>query len=158
MSTSTTPATPKKSTWKKIEGFFSHIFSWFENDAAHFETSAATAISVAAPLVEELITLTAGTAAAAKVQAVVHQVVTDLNSTAAMLKGAEAAGGHTVSGLLGDVVKNLPALLADADVKNSAHAAQIEGVVNTVVGEVQAILAAIPAGYTTPVVGGTSAN
>ena len=46
MTTPATPATPapKVSAWKKVEGFFAHVFDFFENDAAHFETAAATAI------------------------------------------------------------------------------------------------------------------
>jgi hypothetical protein len=152
----TPPATPapKKSSWSKIKGFFSHVFSFFENDAAKFETSAATTISVALPLLNEMITLTAGSAIATKVSNVGHQVITDLQNTAAILNGAEAGSAdHSVSGFLQDAVQALPTLLADADVKNSEHASTIEGVVTTVVGELQAILSALPANYTTPVVG-----
>lgn len=157
MTTPATPATPpaaKVSGWAKIKGFFAHVFSFFENDAAHWETAAATAISVATPLLNELLTLTAGSPIASKVAAVVHQVITDLNNTAALLNGAQAGdAAHSVSAFLGDVVSALPTLLADADVKNSAHLAQIEGVANTIIGEVQAILAALPAGYTSAVAG-----
>lgn len=156
MTDTATPATPapKKSEWSKIGGFFKHMFSWFENDAAKFETTAATAISVATPLLHELIVLTAGEPAAAKVSAIVAKVTTDLNNTAAMLKGAEAGtADHTVSGILTGVLADLPTLLEDADVKNSKHLAEIEGTVTTVVGEVQAILAAVPEGHSVPVVG-----
>ena len=164
MSTPTTPATPanptpKKSAWKKIEGFFAHVFSWFENDAAHFEQSAATAISVCAPLLNELLVLTAGSKEAAVVSAAVHKGITVLNDTAAMLSGGEAGSAdHTVAGLLTGFVNDLPTLLQDANVKNSAHLAEIEGTVTTVVGEVQAILAAIPAGHIVPVIGASSAS
>ena len=105
-----------------------------------------------------MITLTAGSPIAAKVSGVVHQVITDLTNTAALLNGAQAGDAtHSVSAFLGDVVSALPTLLADADVKNSTHLATIEGTVKMVIGEVQAILAALPAGYTSAVAGAKSA-
>jgi hypothetical protein len=156
MTTPATPATPapKVSEFKKIEGFFAHIFSWFKNDAANFEMAAATTISVSTPLLNELIVLTAGAPEAAVVSSIVNKVTAALNNTAAMLKGAEAGSvTHSVAGYLNEVVADLPTLLQDAQVKNSAHLAEIEGTVTTVVGEVQAILTALPADYSTPVVG-----
>lgn len=175
MTTPATPATPETpatetptSVWpqaqaevapppvkqSRLKTFFEHVWSFFENDADKLETSAAVAISVATPLLSELISLTAGEPIAAKVSAVATQAVNDLNNTAAMLKGAEAGSAdHSVSGLLNDVVTDLPALLQDADIKNSTKSTQITGIVKTVVGEVQAILAALPADHSVPVVG-----
>jgi hypothetical protein len=46
--------------------------------------------------------------------------------------------------LLTSVQTNLGTLLADADIKNSTKAADITGAVNTLIGEVEAILAAAP--------------
>jgi hypothetical protein len=149
-----TPATPKVSEWSKVKGFFGHMFSWFKNDAANFESSAATTINLVKPLLNELLVLTAGSKEAGAVSAIVTKVGTALSNTSAMLSGAEAGSAdHSVAGYLNDVVTDLPTLLTDADVKNSTHLAEIEGTVTTVVGEVQAILAAIPEGHTVPVVG-----
>lgn len=144
----------KVSEWSKVKGFFAHMFSFFKNDAANFETSAATTISLATPLLTELVTLTAGGKEAGIVSSVVSKVTTALNNTAALLKGAEAgSANHSVGGYLDDVVTALPTLLEDANVKNSAHLAEIEGTVTTVVDEVKAIVAALPAGYASPVAG-----
>lgn len=140
-----TPA-PKVSTETKIKTFFEHIYDFLKahlGSAASFEHTAATAISIAKPLLNTLLVLTAGEPIADKVAGVVKQVTTDLNDTSAILSGAEA-GGLTLAGVLESVKSNLGTLLADADVKNSTKATQIEGVVNTIVGEVEAILAAAP--------------
>jgi hypothetical protein len=161
MSTSSTPATPapKKSVLSKIGGFFKHMFSFFDSDAASFEHTASTTIALISPLVNTLVALTADSSIASKVAGVVGQVVTDLNNTAAMLTGGEAGSAeHTILGFLQGVQTNLGTLLADADVKNSAKAAEITGVVNTVLGEVEAIVQAIPTGHSVPVVGTTSAS
>jgi hypothetical protein len=145
---------PKESFAKKTKIFFEHIFSFFDNHAKAFETSAATTIALVSPLLNTLVTLTAGAKEAAVVSSVVGKVTTALNNTAALLSGAEAGDAtHSVTGFLTSVQEDLPTLLADADVKNSTHVAQITGVVNTVLGEVQAILAAVPADHSVPVVG-----
>jgi hypothetical protein len=159
MSSTVAPiSTPAKvSEWSKVKGFFAHMFSFFKNDAANFETSAATTISLAAPLLGELVTLTAGTKEAGVVSSVVAKVTTALNNTAALLKGAQAGSAdHSVAGYLNDVVTDLPTLLEDVNVKNSEHLAEIEGTVTTVVGEVKAILAALPEDHPAPVVMGAS--
>lgn len=152
-----TPATPDPTATigkeAKIKSFFEHIGEWFKDhlgSAASFEKTAATAIMVAEPLLNTLLTLTAGEPIAAKVQGVVNQVTNDLNNTSAILNGASATGGMTVTSLLNSVKTNLGTLLADADVKNSTKAEQITGVVNTLVGEVEAILSAVPAAPAAP--------
>ena len=159
MTTPATPATPatptpdpaeanENKTLEKVETFFEHIGHWLKahlGTAASFEKTAATALSVAAPLLQELLTLIKGEPFAAKVGGVVTQVQNDLNDTAALLNGAGASGGITVQSALGAVQSNLGTLLADADIKNSAKSSQIQGIVNTLLGEVTAVLGAIPA-------------
>jgi hypothetical protein len=131
-----------------VKTFFEHVGEWFKEhlgSAATFEKTAATAISIAEPLLDTLLTLTAGEPFAVMVCGVVTQVKNDLNNTSAILNGAEATGGMTVTSLLTSVQTNLGTLLADADIKNSTKAADITGAVNTLIGEVEAILAAAPA-------------
>jgi hypothetical protein len=138
----------------KVKTFFDHIGEWFQDhlgNAATFEKTAATAISVAEPLLDTLLALAVGEPFAAKVQAIANQVVNDLNNTSAILKGAEATGGMTVTSLLTSVQTNLGTLLADADIKSSAKSAEITDVVNTLSGEVEAILTAASATPPAPV-------
>jgi hypothetical protein len=128
-----------------VKTFFEHIDEWMKDhlgNAATFEKTAATAISIAEPLLNTLLALVAGEPFAARVSALVTQVTNDLNNTSAILNGAAATGGMTVTSLLSGVKSNLGTLLEDADIKNSAKSAEITGVVNTLTGEVEAILAA----------------
>lgn len=163
MTTPATPATPapKESVAKKVLTFFEHIGDFLKDhlgSAASFEQTAATTLTVVAPLLNSLLALTAGEKYATKVSAVVAQVQTSLSNTAALLNGAEAGDAtHSVAGFLTEAQTALPTLLADADVKNSTKVAQIEGIVNTVLGEIGAIAAAIPEGHTVPVVGAAPA-
>ena len=162
MTTPATPATPapKESLGTKVKTFFEHIGEFLKDhlgSAASFEQTAATTLSVTTPLLNSLLTLVAGEPFEAKVAGVVAQVQTSLNNTAALLTGAEAGDAtHSVAGFLGEVQTALPTLLQDADIKNSTKLAQIEGIVNTVLGEVGAIAAAIPEGHTVPVAGAAS--
>jgi hypothetical protein len=148
------PATPEKES--KVKSFFDHIGEWFKDhlgDAQSVEQTAVTALAVAAPLLNTLITLTAGAPIAAKVSAVVATVQTKLNSAIALLNGAEAGDPiHSVDGFLGDVQTNLGALLTDVDIKNSTKAAQITSVVNTLIEEIEAVQTATT-DHMAPVVG-----
>jgi hypothetical protein len=164
MSTAQTPATPSTPAKKesKVKSFFDHIGEWLEDhlgSASSFEHTASVALGVASPLLTTLLTLVAGEPIAAKVSAVVAQVQNDLSNTSAILNGAEASDAtHSLTGFLGSVKTNLGTLLADADIKNSAKADQITEIVNTVIGEVEAVAAAIPENYTTPVVGASATS
>jgi hypothetical protein len=126
--------------------FFKKIEDWFKElgHAQTWEKTAVTTIKVAAPLLNTLITLTAGEPIAAKVSGVVNQVLSDLGAASAVLSDSETASGVSVTSFLSSVQANLQTLLADADVKNSTKAEQITGVTNTVIGEVEAILEAAP--------------
>lgn len=161
MTTPATPATPvtppKESEGAKIKTFFEHIGDFLKEhlgSAASFEQTAATALSVVKPLLNSLLELVAGDAVEAKVSNAVGQAITDLNNTQALLNGAEAgAADHSLTGFLGSIQTNLSTLLADSDIKNSAKAAQITAIVSTVIGEVEAVSAAVPADHSVPLVG-----
>ena len=137
-----TPETPNPTPPPKHKSFFAHIWEWLGEhlgSAASFEHTAATAISIAKPLLGTLLALTAGEPSAAKVSKVVDQVTNDLNDTAALLNGAGASGGITLTSALESVHSNLSTLLADAEIKNSTKAEQITGIVNTLLGEIEAV-------------------
>jgi hypothetical protein len=151
MTSSVTPPIleqPKESIAKKIVTFFEHIGDFLKEhlgSAASFEQTAATALTIVKPLLNSLLALTAGEPFAAKVSSVVSQVSTALSNTAALLNGAETGGAtDSISGFLSEIQTALPTLLQDADIKNSAKLTQIEAIVNTVLGEIGAISAAIP--------------
>ena len=155
-----TPASTAEQAPKKKVSFFAHLKAWFDEHLGSIqsdEKTAATALAVCVPLLNTLITLTAGAPIAAKVSAVATTVQTKLNNAIALLNGAEAGDpSHTVDGFLAEVQTNLGSLLDDVDVKNSTKATQISSVVNTLIGEVEAIQTAT-AGHVAPVVGAASA-
>jgi hypothetical protein len=152
---SETPATTGIQARKKLS-FFAHIKEWLGEHMGGIqkdEQTAAMALTVAAPLLNTLTTITAGEPIATKVAGVVSKVQTNLNNAIALLNGAEAGDpSHTLDGFLGFVQSDLGTLLTDVDVKNSTKATQITGVVNTLIGEVEAIQTAT-AGHVAPVVG-----
>jgi hypothetical protein len=169
MATTNTPATtvsaasassdaPKTS---KVKSFFEHIGEWLKDhlgDAQSVEHTAATALAIFSPLLDQLVAKVAGEPFAAKVASVVGTVQTDLANATALLNGAEAGDpSHTLDGFLADVQTNLKALLADADIKNSAKAAEITSLVNTAIGEIEAIQTAT-SGHTAPLVGATKTS
>jgi hypothetical protein len=130
-----------------VKTFFEKIGEWFKEIAHNttWEQTALTTLKVVAPLLDTLVTLTAGEAAGAVVANAVNQLQSDIAGAAALLSGADAGGTVTVTSLLNSVKTNLGTLLADADVKNSTKITQITSVANTVIGEVEAILSAVPA-------------
>jgi hypothetical protein len=132
-----------------VKTFFEHVWDWLKAEAPHassWESAALTALKVSAPLLNTLITLTAGAPIAAKVAGVVSQAQADIAGAAATISTAGAAtGGLTISSFLGSVQANLGTLLTDADVKNATEFTKIESTINTVVGEVQAITSLMPA-------------
>jgi hypothetical protein len=159
MTTPATPATPapKESLGTKVKTFFEHIGEFLKDhlgSAASFEQTAATTLTVVSPLLDSIVAEAAGEPFEAKVAAVIAKVQTSLNNAAAILKGAQVGDAtHSLAGFLSEVQTDLPTLLEDAQIKNSAKLAKIEGFANTVLGEVGAIAAAIPEGHTVPVVG-----
>jgi hypothetical protein len=129
----------------KVKTFFEHIGEWLKanlGSAASDEHTAATTISMVSPLLVQLVSMVAGSAVAAKVQAVVTQITNDLNNTSALLLGA-SQGDQTAIDYLNDAKGALSTLLADADVKNAARATEIQQIGTTVINEIEAIVTAL---------------
>lgn len=126
--------------------------SWFEKVKAEFlklfgkeqewDKAASTAIAIAAPLVETVLGLVEP-AVVPEVQVIVSRVQTYLAGASALV--AEAQATPTLTGFLNAVESDMTSLLSLAGVKNSASASKISAIVTTIVGEVKAILSALPA-------------
>lgn len=127
------------------ESFFQKIENFFKNlgHATTWERTASTTLAVASPLLDTLVELTAGEAAEKKVADVVAQIQRDMSLASTLL--ASPAKSTGLSDVFADINSNLGAILTDADVKNSTKITQIESVVKTVTGEIEAIVAAMPA-------------
>jgi hypothetical protein len=132
-----------------MKSFFHHVWDWLKNVAAHeatWEKAAQTTLKIAAPLLNSLITLTAGSAVADRVAGIVAQIQADMAGADAVISGAgTGSGGVTVTSFLDSVKANLGTLLTDADIKNHAEFSKISSIANTVIGEVEAITSAMPA-------------
>jgi len=142
----------------KVKSFFEHIGEWLKDhlgDAQTVEHQAATAIAVFSPLLNTIITLTAGSAIAAKTASYVATIQTKLANASALLSGAEttvvSGSPITLDSVLTGVKSDLTEFLADVDVKNSTKITEITSVCNTIIGEVEAIQTAT-AGHVAPVV------
>lgn len=126
--------------------FFSKIESWFTKiygKAPTWEKTASATLTVAAPLVETIVTLVAGEPTAAAVGVVVSQVQSDVAAVAALISTAGPA--PSISSILNAITGNLKALLTAGDIKDATTLTKVESVVNLVVGEFEAILKVVPA-------------
>jgi hypothetical protein len=132
-----------KKFWYKVEDAFKKLFG-----STTWEKTASSVLTYLAPLLETLVALTAGGPAAALATGIVDTLQSDLATVAAVVNGANATPPANelaaVIQALESIETKLAALLTAAEIKNSTNAAKITAVVNTIVGEVEAILENIP--------------
>jgi hypothetical protein len=131
-----------------FKSFFASAEDWFEKIFGHttWQQTASTTIALSAPLVESLVAVTAGEADSAKVQEVVNEVQTDLATVAQLIKQSQGGTNtfQTIANILNSVKNNLSGLLAAGHIKDQATLEKVTGIVNTVLGELVAILGSIP--------------
>lgn len=133
-------ANPVITFFEKIGGVFKKLFG----SSATWEQTALATIKYVAPLVETLVSLTAGPAVGTVVANVINEVKADLATLYTIAQqGAVVAGTSTATtaiNALTSINDNMAALLADSGVKNSAKVADIEATANLVTGETNALL------------------
>jgi hypothetical protein len=138
-----------KKFWNKVESAFKKLFG-----STNWEKTASAVITYVAPLLELLVGLAAGGPAETLVAGIVNTVQADLATVAAVVNGATATPPANelaaVTNALNSVKANLPALLTAVEVKNSAKSTEIASTANTIIGEVEAILANMPTAAATP--------
>jgi hypothetical protein len=144
-SMSTSAVVPQK------HGFFHAIAAFFEKlgHSNSWEKSVSTTIAIAAPLTEDIVALTAGEADAAKVQSAIVEVQNDLALVKGVVDGAQAGTAPasliaTATASLESVKTNLGALLTAGHIKDPATLEKVTLTVNTIIGEVVAMLGAVP--------------
>lgn len=118
-----------------------HVFQEIEKDEPQIEKAAALTIGLMAPLLEEVVGLTAGAANAELVTGVIDVIQKDMADVQAILVAAGPA--PTAKTLLDAIVANLNSLLADAGIKDGETLSKTETVVKTIVGEIEAIIKAL---------------
>jgi hypothetical protein len=135
-----------KKFFAKVESFFKKAFG-----SSKWEKTASTVLTIVTPLLTTLLALTAGPSVAAAVGGVISQVQKNLAAASVLIDDLDAAGAsatHTpqqVVAILGAARSDLSSILQLAEVKNSGKQAEITQVVNTIVDELDAIVAAAPA-------------
>jgi hypothetical protein len=133
------------SFFHKAFAFLKKVFT--NTDWTH---AAQVSITVAAPLVETLAELAGGPSVGAEVTNIVNTVKTDfgvVNNTLGQIQ-AGASNVNTVTLLkntLNAIKTNLQQLLQVADIKDAGTKQTVTMTVNTIVGEIDAILESVPA-------------
>jgi hypothetical protein len=112
--------------------------------------AAQVGITVAAPLVETVFMLAAGPQVGAEVTNIINTVKTDFGVVSVTL-GQIQAGSTSVNTVtllkntLDSIKTNLSQLLTVADIKDAGTRQTVTLTVNTIIGEIDAILASVPA-------------
>jgi hypothetical protein len=138
-----------KTFFAKLKAAFEKVFG-----STTWEKTALGVISFIAPLLETIVGLAAGGPAEALVAKVISIVQSDLSTLQTVVSDATSAtstsGLQTAQNALNSIKTNLSSLLTAAQIKNSTKAADITAAVNTVVGEVDAILENMPTATNAP--------
>ena len=133
------------SFFASVKSFFHKLFGSLPS----WEKSASSTLAFAAPLVEEIVALSAGEPAAAEVQSIVNEVQKDMATVATVVSGAAGAPAatsyQTATTALTSIKSNLGTLLSAGHIKNPETLTKVTGIANTLIGEVEAILSEIPA-------------
>jgi hypothetical protein len=105
------------------------------------------AIKIIAPFLEALLGMAVGGPAEVIVANIVSELSTDYSTVAAVVQEGMPApgstGAQTIARALDAIKTNFSTLLADADVKNSAKAAEINATVTGIIQETEAIISLI---------------
>lgn len=121
----------------KLKKLFDELFG---SEAAIAKVISVT-LGVVTPLVETIVTLTAGEPAAAAIAAVVQTVQADLATVTATV--ASAGPTPTLESDLNAIITNLKALETGAGIKDSATQKSVSTAVTTIVAELQAIISVL---------------
>ena len=139
------------SFFSKIEAAFKKVFG-----SSKWEQTAETTLTLVAPLLETLLALTAGAPAATAVGVVIAKIQMGL-ATAAKLSSdikagtvSSANGAQQLSAMLAAVQADLGTLLTATQIKDQTTQAKVTAIVDSISGEVQAIIAALPTPATAP--------
>jgi hypothetical protein len=120
----------------KITSFLSKVFT----SAPSWTVTAKATLNLLGPLAESVIILV-DPGDAKEAQSVITEIQADLGTASAILSGAPG----NLSGTLGAVSANLQGLITAGHIKNPDSVAKASAAITAITGEIQAILAAVPA-------------
>lgn len=133
-----------------MKTLFSHIKSFFTKlfGSTNWERVAVNTLAVVGPLLSTLVTLVAGAPAATLVSKIVATAQSDLQTVSSLVtavqSGTATGAAAQLQNLLAGVKTNLSSLLTAADIKDVDTQAKVSAIVNTVIEEIDAILAEVP--------------
>jgi hypothetical protein len=122
----------------KIKAFFAKVFkstTWIQ--------VASGTLTVVAPLVETILALLAAPLEP-EAATIFSEIQADLGAASVLITTAGTGGTATLTSVLDSVKTNLALLVPAMKIKDEATAAKVTAVVNTVIGEVEAIIQAVP--------------
>lgn len=127
----------------KVEHSFKNLF----NKVPSWSQTASATLKLIAPLTGTIVGLAAGDEGSSQAAKIISEVESDLAVASSLLAeshdGAAAPAG--LANALNAAKSNLQSLLAAGHIKNPATVRKIETLINTIVGEVEAIQSILPA-------------
>jgi hypothetical protein len=136
-------AVKKPSVFKRVEAFFKKAFG-----STSWEKTVSATLTYTAPVLETVVALTAGEPAAALITGIVREVQTDMAVVAVTVDDAQSPAGTTAPAsavnVLGSIKTNLASILAGGHIEDPKTLTAVTGVVDKVIGEVDAMLENAP--------------
>lgn len=128
--------------------FLSSFSSFFKNlftSAPSWTKNVQNVITLVKPLLITVVGMTAGSTDATAVNAVMTEVSADLDLLGTLCAQAKSDGStkDKVIAVLGSIVANLNGLLSAGHIKNTATLNKINVTVETVIGEVEAVISVL---------------
>jgi len=123
------------------------LFKKFSQEEPTWAQIAETDIAFGAPIVENIVTLVGGATLGSEVTNAITLIKNDLAVVTKFIK--EEDSSSNLSEALETLKANFTALLSIAAIKNSAKVTEITAYVNTIIGEIEAILTLLPSVKTT---------
>ena len=139
-----------------MKSFFSKVVAFLKKafGSTKWEQTVITTLNICGPLLASIVAFAGGPAAAVAVTAVISEVSRDLATLMGLVQTYEIGDHATITArietLIGEVKGNLSTLLTEGHIKDPVLLAKTGVIVNTVSGELNAILKSIPAPVAAP--------
>jgi hypothetical protein len=131
---------------ESVMTFFAKVEAWFKKvftKAPGWEKTASAVLTYVAPLLETVVALTAGSPAETFVAGVIGKVQSDMAVAAVTIE--DATSSVSLTGVLTSIQTNLSSLLTAGQITDAATVTKVTAVVNTIIAEIKAVAAAVPA-------------
>lgn len=124
--------------FKDIGGFFKKVFSSEQN----WQKAASVTLTVAQPLVQTLLVLTAGPTVAEGEANIVKTIQADLNTVTSIV--TTAGSNPSVGTILNAILANLKSVEAGVNIKDPTSQTAFTAITTTLVAEIEAVIEELP--------------